>query len=122
MSPMAEAIFRHLAPEILVQSAGSYSSHVRHLVKSVLLEMGIDSHGLRSKDVFGVEMGKVKFAIHLSPPHESPKLPGHIEEQNWALPDPLCVPDNEQMDAFRALRDELMRRIPQLIAKVPDRN
>ena len=117
-SPMAEAIFRHLAPDIFVQSAGSKSSHVRSAVHHVLEEEGIDSFGLCSKNVFGVDMAEVKVAIGLCSPSEGPRIPSRIPVEWWALPDPLCAPPEEQEEEFQALRDELFRRIPKLLAKL----
>lgn len=117
-SPMAEAIFRHLAPDIMVQSAGRKSSHVRSVVHRVLEEEGIDSFGLCSKDVFGVDMAEVKVAVGLCSPEQSPRIPSRIPVQWWFLPDPLCAPSHEQEEEFLALRDELMRRIPKLIANL----
>ena len=117
-SPMAEAIFRHLAPSILVQSAGNKSSHVRATVRHVLEEEGIDSFGLCSKNVFGVDMAEVQVAIGLCSPDEAPRIPKRISIEWWALPDPLCAPKEEQEEEFHALRDELLRRIPKLISKL----
>ena len=118
LSPMAEAIFRHLESDISVQSAGSRSSHVRPEVKRVLAEERIDAFGLFSKDLYGVDLGEVQFAVGLCPPHEAPRLPKRIQVRWWGIPDPLCAPAEERVEEFRALRDELLRRIPKLIAEI----
>ena len=117
-SPMAEAIFRHLAPHIMVQSAGRRSSHIRGMVRRVLEEEGKDSFGLCSKDVFGVDMAEVQIAVGLCDHQHAPRIPSRIPTEWWFLPDPLCAPPAEQEEEFLALRDELMRRIPKLIASI----
>ena len=117
-SPMAEAIFRHLAPDIMVQSAGRRSSHIRPMVRRVLDEEGIDVFGLCSKNVFGVDMAEVQVAIGLCEQQQAPRIPSRIPIEWWFLPDPLCAPAAEQEEEFLALRDELMRRIPKLIASL----
>jgi len=118
LSPMAEAIFRYLEPQILVQSAGLRSTHVRPLVKRVLEEERIDAFGLFSKDLFGVDLSEVQFAVGLCLPHEAPRLPSRIQTRWWGIPDPLCAPPEEQLEDFRALRDELLRRIPKLVSEI----
>jgi ArsR family transcriptional regulator, arsenate/arsenite/antimonite-responsive transcriptional repressor / arsenate reductase (thioredoxin) len=113
-SPMAEAVFRHLAPEIPVQSAGRSTSHVRHEVKLALEESGIDGYGLRSKSMAGVDFDDVSLVVGLCLPSEAPGLPKGKELRWWSLPDPLCAPEDERMEAMRALRDELLRRLGEL--------
>ena len=118
LSPMAEAICRHLEPDMTVQSAGSYSSHIRSDVKKVLAEIDVDSYGLRSKDLFGVDFDWVELVVLLCSDSDAPKLPSRLSVRRWAMPDPQCAPDSERRESYRALRDDLMLRIPRLLAEI----
>ena len=112
-SQLAEAIARHLAPEREFWSAGSEPSHVRPQVRIVLDEVGIDARGLRAKSTFELPLEDITLAITLCL-EECPYLPPHIEVVGWPLPDPASAPAGELLEAFRATRDELLRRIPSL--------
>ena len=114
-SPMAEAICRHFEPDLAVQSAGAYSSHVRSDVKRVLAEIDVDASGLRSKDLFGVDFEWVEEVILLCSDFEAPVIPKRYSVRQWALPDPLCAPEEERRESYRALRDDLMVRISKLL-------
>ena len=45
-------------------------------------------------------------------------LPVSVRQLHWPLPDPASAPDDERIEAFRAARDELLRRIPLLLAEL----
>ena len=115
---MAEAICRHFEPDLAVQSAGAYSSHIRPDVKRVLAEIDVDGNGLRSKDLFGVDFEWVEEVILLCSKSEAPVIPKRYATRYWAMPDPLCAPEEERREAYRALRDDLMVRIPKLLKEL----
>lgn len=117
-SQLAEAITRHLAPDLDVWSAGSQPSHVRPQVRAVLDEVGIDSFGLRSKGMDEIPLDEVNMAITLCAEEACPVLPTRVERVHWPLPDPASAPDDEKLEAFRATRDDLMTRIPELLRRL----
>jgi len=49
-------------------------------------------------------------------------LPSSLRVLSWPLPDPAAAPPEELMEAFRATRDELMRRLPPLLRDLSARN
>ena len=112
---MAEAIFRHHCPQQIVQSAGLYISHIRQPLRDVLKEEDIDFFGLCSKDLFGVDLSEVFIVIGLGLPDPNWKVPSRLSIEWWVLPDPSCFSQEEQLDGYRALRDELTRRIQELL-------
>ena len=114
-SQLAEAIARDLAPSLDVWSAGSEPTHVRPQVRRVLLEKGFDDKGLRSKSMFEVEMDEVDVIVTLCREEQCPVLPGKKRHIHWPLPDPASAPEDEKDEAFRATRDELVRRLPPLL-------
>jgi protein-tyrosine-phosphatase len=118
-SQLAEAIARHLGPSGLeVWSAGSRATNVKPEVRRVLDEIGIDSRGLRSKGFFSVPLDEIEVAVTLCQDEVCPVFPQPIRQEHWALPDPAAAPAAERLEAFRATRDELLRRIPILLASL----
>ena len=112
-SQMAEGIARRLAPErVRVSSAGSMPTSVRPQAAAVLREIGIDIGDQRSKSVDDVE-GLVDVVITLCAEEVCPVWLGSAERLHWALPDPAAVEGTEEqkLEAFRAVRDELLRRL-----------
>lgn len=114
-APLAEAIARHLAPERSIWSAGARPTHVRPEVRAVLREVGIATDGLRSRGVFEVPMEEITLVVTLADPALCPRVPGDRKRIAWHLPDPAAAPREEALEAFRATRDELMRRLPRLL-------
>ncbi len=118
-SQLAEAIARHLGPvDLEVWSAGSRPSNVKPEVRVVLDELGIDSRGLRSKGFIAVPTDEINVAVTLCLDEVCPVFPGAVRLEHWPLPDPASAPDGERVEAFRAARDELLRRIPLLLAEL----
>ncbi len=117
-SQLAEAIARDMAPELDVWSAGSEPTHVRPQVRRVLDEAGFDDKGLRSKSMFEVDMDDIDVIVTLCREEQCPALPVAKKHLRWPLPDPDAAPDEEKAEAFRATRDELIRRMPALISEV----
>lgn len=125
-SPLAEAIARELAwkhhLELEVWSAGTFPSHVRPEVRRVLDEVGYSADGLRSKSIMEVPMDEVGQVISLCLPSQAPPVPKRLEVESWPLPDPSSAPASERLEAFRATRDELQRRLERFMrAKATER-
>ena len=114
-SQLAEAIARQMSPSLDIWSAGSELTHVRPQVRRVLDEAGYDPRGLRSKSMFEVEMDEIDVIVTLCREEQCPLLPGKKRHVHWPLPDPAAAPDDEKDEAFRATRDELIRRLPPLL-------
>jgi arsenate reductase len=117
-SQLAEAISRQIAPQIEAWSAGSAPTHVRPQVRQVLQEEGFDAHGLRSKGLMEVPMDEVDVVVSLCEEVHCPVPPSGPRLLSWPLPDPTAAPSEELMEAFRATRDELMRRLPPLLREL----
>ena len=117
-SQLAEAIARQMAPALDVWSAGSEPTHVRPQVRRVLDEIGYDPRGLRSKSMFEVEMDEIDVIVTLCREEQCPLLPGKKRHIHWPLPDPAAAPEEEKDEAFRATRDELIRRLPPLLQEL----
>ena len=113
-SQMGEAFGRALAPEgVRVWSAGSEATHVHPLAIQAMLEAGIDIGEQRSKTVDQVPWREADTVITLCGEEDEvcPAVAGHVRRLHWPLPDPSAVEGPRAIDAFRATRDEIRRRV-----------
>lgn len=113
-SQLAEGIARRLAPDgVTVWSAGSAPTRVRPEAAAVLAEIGIDISSHRSKHVDEIPAERVDVVITLCAEEECPLFLGRAERLHWGLPDPAAVEGTpeQRLEAFRAVRDELRRRL-----------
>ena len=112
-SQLAEGIARSLAPEgVRVSSAGSVPMSVRPHAVDVLREIGIDISSHASTRIDEVEP-PVDVVITLCAEEVCPVWLEDAFRLHWPLPDPAAVEGSEavKLDAFRAVRDELSRRL-----------
>ena len=113
-SQMAEGLARALAPAgVKVSSAGSRPSSLNPLAVRALAEVGIDISGHRSKGVEEISPGDVDAVITLCAEEVCPAWLGRARRVHWGLPDPAGAgaTEEERLAAFRAVRDELRRRL-----------
>ena len=113
-SQMAEGIARSLAPAgVMVSSAGSQPSRVNPLAIRALDEIGIDIRSHRSKSVDSISPQGVEAVVTLCAEEVCPVFLGKAHRVHWGLPDPAGAgrTDEEQLQAFRDVRDELRRRL-----------
>lgn len=110
-SQLAEGIGRSLAPEgVRVSSAGSEPTSIRQEAVEALRELKIDVGGLYSKGMDEIER-PVDAVITLCAEEVCPVWLERAWRLHWALPDPAAVDGPGRMNAFRQVRDELMRRL-----------
>jgi arsenate reductase (thioredoxin) len=113
-SQMAEGIARSLAPAgVTVSSAGSKPARVNPLAIRALDELGIDIRAHTSKSVDDVSPEGVEAVITLCAEEVCPVFLGKAHRVHWGLPDPAGAgaTEEEQLQAFRDVRDELRRRL-----------
>jgi arsenate reductase len=113
-SQMAEGLARSMAPPgVTVSSAGSKPSRVNPLAIRALDEIGIDIRGHSSKSVETIAPEGTDAVITLCAEEVCPVFLGKAHRVHWGLPDPAGAgrTDEEQLQAFRSVRDELRRRL-----------
>lgn len=117
-SPMAEAIMKYLhGHRIYVDSCGVRAGELDGFVVAVLDEIGIDVAGHRPKTFDDLEDEFFDLVISLSPEaqHRSVELTRNnaTELEFWHMPDPSLIEGSreQRLEAYRRLRDLLMRRI-----------
>jgi arsenate reductase len=111
---MAEGIARSLAPTgVMVSSAGSQPSRVNPLAIRTLDEIGIDIRSHQSKSVDSIPPQGVQAVVTLCAEEVCPVFLGKAYHVHWGLPDPAGAgrTEEEQLQAFRDVRDELSRRL-----------
>jgi len=117
-SQMAEGIARRLAGGRLpVQSAGSEPSRLNPLAVRALAEISIDISGQSSKAIDAIDPGAVGTVITLCAEEVCPVYLGAARRLHWPLPDPAGhdEPEAASLVRFRAVRDELEKRIRELL-------
>ncbi|KFC75485.1 Protein-tyrosine-phosphatase [Bosea sp. LC85] len=122
-SPMAEAMAKHFfGKSIYVQSAGARRGEVDKFALAVLDEIGIDAHRHKPKSIEELEEWEglnFDLIISLSPEahHKALELTRTLaaDVEYWPTPDPTIVQGSREqvLDAYRDVRDGLMRRIKQ---------
>jgi len=113
-SQMAEGIARSLAPAgVAVSSAGSQPSRVNPLAIRALDEIGIDIRSHTSKSVDSISPDGIDAVITLCAEEVCPVFLGKAHRVHWGLRDPAGAggTEQEQLQAFRNVRDELRRRL-----------
>lgn len=113
-SQMAEGIARALAPaSVTISSAGSQPSRLNPLAVKALAEIDIDISGQFSKSVNDIPPDDVDAVITLCAEEVCPVWLGKATRLHWGLPDPAHAgtSEDERLQAFRNVRDELRQRL-----------
>jgi len=117
-SPMAEAIAKHLfGKRIYVDSAGARRGELDPFAVAVLDELGIDLSRHKPKTFDELEDLSFDLVVTLAPDaqHVALEMTRHIacEVEYWPTLDPTAVEGSREarLDAYRQVRDALMKRI-----------
>jgi protein-tyrosine-phosphatase len=117
-SPMAEGILKHFhGRRVYVDSVGVRAGEINPFVVQVMEEIGIDVSRHRCKDFASLEDTSYDVIVSLSPEaqHSAVELTRTMacEVEFWPTFDPTVVEGSRdtQLDAYREVRDTLMRRI-----------
>jgi arsenate reductase len=84
-----------------------------------MAEIGIDISGQSSKPVDSIPPDDVDVVVTLCAEEACPVWLGKALRVHWGLPDPAAATgaDDERMASFRAVRDELRRRLARAFGK-----
>ena len=117
-SPMAEAMLKHLhGRQIYVDSAGVRIGPLDEFAVAVMDELGIDITRHKAKSFDDLEDGSFDLIISLSPEaqHRAVEMTRTMaaEVEFWNTFDPSVLEGSREsrMEAYRQVRDQLMRRI-----------
>ncbi len=117
-SPMAEGLLKDLhGTEIYVDSVGVRALEVNGFAIEVMAELGIDITKHKAKTFDDLEDSSFDLVISLSPhaQHKAVELTRFMacEVEFWHTFDPSVIDGSRdvRLDAYRAVRDELKKRI-----------
>jgi protein-tyrosine-phosphatase len=115
---MSEALLKHFhGARIYVQSVGVRPARIDPFVVAAMEEMGIDLARHRQRSFDDLEDDSFDLVISLSPEaqHRAVEMTRHMacEVEFWNTFDPSVVEGSREMrlEAYREVRDSLMRRI-----------
>ena len=122
-SPMAAAIMRHLYGRfVYVESAGSRVGELDPMAVEVMEELGIEIGKHKPRRFEDLEDTSFDLIVTLSPEahHKAMELTRTmaVAVEYWPTVDPTATEGSrgQRLDAYRAVRDELMRRIEERFA------
>jgi protein-tyrosine-phosphatase len=127
-SPMASAIARYLFKSLYVASAGVRKGEIDPFAAAVMDEIGIDISRHRPKTLDELEEYEglnFDVVISLSPEahHRALDLTRTLafEEEYWPVQDPSLTEGSreQRLDAYRTVRDDLMKRIRARFGALP---
>ena len=125
-SPMAEAILKHLlGHRVYVDSVGVRGGEINPFVIEVMQEVGIDVSRHRGKTFDELEDTSFDVIVSLSPEaqHRAVEMTRTMacEVEFWHIMDPSIIEGSREvcLDAYRQVRDELMRRIKERFPPEP---
>ena len=121
-SQMAEALANHFhGDEIEAVSAGSRAAGFVHpLAIRAMAEIGIDISDAESKSAaqFIDQPFDAVVTVCDSAARDCPHWPGAKRIEHWPIEDPSFAPDADAARLFRETRDDLARRIHELVSNL----
>jgi protein-tyrosine-phosphatase len=125
-SPMAAALMQHLFGKfVYVDSAGVRAGELDPFAVEVMEEVGIEIGKYKPKAFEDLEDGSFELAITLSPEaqHRAIEMTrtSAVDIEYWPTMDPTAVEGTreQRLEAYRQVRDELMRRIRERFEERP---
>src|SRR5579862_1962991 len=112
-SVMAEALARHLAPDIIAASSAGLAplGYVCSSTRAVLAEVGVSSAGQRSKPLVWSEVASTELLINMT----GRLISGaRTTVENWQVADPF----GRDLAVYRNTRDEIERRVTELVKRL----
>ena len=124
-SQMAEGWTRHLGGgRFEVQSAGIEAHGKNPRAIAAMAEDDVDISGQESTVVTPgmLQRADVVVTVCGHADEQCPALPGHVRKIQWPLSDPAKATGSEAeiMAEFRATRDEVRRRVQELLAELAE--
>ena len=95
------------------------SAQWENLYRTLTQEVGIDISSQRPKPIGDVPLGDIDTVITVCAEEACAFPPGGLVQHHWALDDPSLVEghDEEILAAFRKTREEIRRRLEELLEK-----
>ena len=120
-SQMAEGLARQRFGEaVRVMSAGSCAAGVNALAVKALAELGIDISDQTSKTVDSIDSAIVDTVVTLCAEEVCPVFLAKARHIHWPMRDPTAGggTEEEKLARFREVRDEIRRRLPEVLPDI----
>lgn len=122
-SQMAEGWARALGGEWLsVQSAGIEAHGKNPRAIAVMREAGVDISGQESTQLTDAMLASADYLVTVCghADEHCPVVPARVRKEHWPLTDPAKATGTEEeiMAVFRASRDEIRRRVADLLQRL----
>ena len=122
-SQMAEGLLRHLAGDRFeAMSAGTEATPVRPEAIVAMAELGVDISGQESKTLERYLGEPFDYVVTVcdAANEACPVFPGAKSRLHWSFRDPSQATggDEERLEVFRAVRDEILARIEEELVPV----
>ena len=119
---MAEGMLRKLGgDQFEAASAGAQASRVNPDAVRAMKEIGIDISTHRSKDASEFRGQNFTYVVRVCDRAKEtcPIFPGAFRYYDWGLDDPAAAKgtDEERMEVFRRVRNQIEARVKEFIAK-----
>ncbi len=114
-SPMAEALARHLAGDVIEAASAGVSplGRVQDATRAVLLERGVSVEGLYSKGFGNASALGADLVVNMTGMPGGALFPG-CRVEDWAVEDPY----GEDLATYREIRDHIEERVLRLAARL----
>ena len=116
-SPMAEALARHLAPDVIEASSAGLMAlgYVAQPTLQVLRENGVAADNLLSKPLRSVDLSSIDLLVNLAGRPIEKHLDGRVlPVEDWDVGDPF----GSDMAIYRRIRDEIEHRMLDLVRRL----
>ncbi len=122
-SQMAEAFARYYGGDrVAVDSAGTRPAGINEYAQWAMNEVGIDISGQTSDALSEKDLNRFGWVVTLcgDARDHCPAIPSGVHTEHWDLPDPARVRGKplERLEAFRAVRLQIERRVKDLLTRV----
>ena len=119
-SQMAEGFARNNGGDVLDASSGGIEPKGVHpLTPKVMAEREIDIKLQTSKRFHVADAAAADIVVTLCDDARDrcPILPARVTAHHWSLEDPAAASEDEAIDVFRRVRDEIEQQVAELIGK-----
>ncbi|HEX4926165.1 MAG TPA: arsenate reductase ArsC [Bdellovibrionales bacterium] len=120
-SQMAEGLARIIfGDKAHIQSAGAFAYDLHPVAVRVMGEIGIDISDQLSKSVDTINLSDIDIIVVLCKEQVCPPNTPKAKRYEWPMPDPSqpAKTDEERLKRFRDVRDELQKKIEELLKEL----
>jgi N-acetylglutamate synthase-like GNAT family acetyltransferase/protein-tyrosine-phosphatase len=120
LGQIAEAIARSLAPrQVRISAAGAAPGSVDPLAKRVLAELSVNIADQHPKGLDEIDTSDVQAVLVVSEQDPTPPALAKVLKVHWPLADPAAGggTEEEKLARYRAVRNELRRRLIRVFAR-----